>query len=74
MVIPYKVFPHNKLTLQFELNKHLHLHLPPTLSIFLTSIYSEMRLISLKTVIYQNDHVNETFILVLNYLDMECCP
>ena len=36
----------------------------------LLPIYSEMRLISLKTMIYQNDRVDDTVILVLNDLDI----
>ena len=37
-------------------------------------IYSEMRTISPKTIIYQNDCVDETVVLVPNDLDMICCP
>ena len=37
-------------------------------------IYSEMRPISPKTIIYQNDRVDETVVLVPNDLDMKCCP
>ena len=37
-------------------------------------IYSEMRPIPPKTMIYQNDRVDETVVLVLNDLDMKYCP
>ena len=40
----------------------------------LLQICSKMRPISPKTMLYQNDRVDETVVLVLNDLDMKCCP
>ena len=37
-------------------------------------IYSEMRPISPKTIIYQKDRVDKTVVLVPTDLDMICCP
>ena len=40
----------------------------------LLQICSKMKPISPKTMLYQNDRIDETVVLVLNDLDMKCCP